>query len=244
MFKALKIAIIQAGDDKSWRVRHELAKIFPKIIENFGTQINELIPTYGNLIKDSEMEVRHMALEGLNYVLKHINAEKITISIIPNILQLQNESSTHVKALIGQGLGPIAKAVGYTVFNSKLGFMIEQLIKDENTDVKLGIAKSLYDIFVTSEGQLLTSTNNSIAVLLKDVKSWRLRETMFEVVAKLGIHFGPEIFKSHFDTLFFLYLTDLVSNVREDVLKYLEVITFITSSYCVESSEINGLFQL
>ena len=26
-------------------------------------------------------------------------------------------------------------------------------------------------------------------VLLKDVKSWRLRETMFEVIAKLGVHF-------------------------------------------------------
>jgi len=51
------------------------------------------------------------------------------------------------------------------------------------------IAKSLYDIFVASEGQLLTSTNNLITVLLKDVKCWRLRETMFEVVAKLGAHF-------------------------------------------------------
>jgi glucose-6-phosphate-specific signal transduction histidine kinase len=84
------------------------------------------------------MEVRHVALEGLNSIIKHINAEKITISIIPNILSLQNESSTHVKALIGKGLGIIAKTVGYTVFNSKLGFIIEQLIRDENSEVKLG----------------------------------------------------------------------------------------------------------
>lgn len=84
------------------------------------------------------MEVRHVALEGLNSVLKHINAEKISISIIPNILSLTNESSHQVKYLIGQGLGPIAKAVGYNVFNSKLGFMVDQLIKDESTEVKLG----------------------------------------------------------------------------------------------------------
>ena len=84
------------------------------------------------------MEVRHVALEGLNNIMKHIGAEKITISIIPNILALQNESSHHVKAFIGEGLGPIAKAVGYTTFNTKLGFMIEQLVKDENADVKLG----------------------------------------------------------------------------------------------------------
>jgi hypothetical protein len=47
----------------------------------------------------------------------------------------------------------------------------------------------MFDIFVASDGQLLTSTNNLIAVLVKDIKCWRLRETMFEVIAKLGAHF-------------------------------------------------------
>jgi hypothetical protein len=108
------------------------------LIEGLGSQLNELIPTYGNLIKDCEMEVRHAALEGLNQILKHVNSEKVVISIIPNILSLQNESGSHVKAYIGEGLGPIAKVVGYTVFNSKLGFLIELLIKDENSEVRLG----------------------------------------------------------------------------------------------------------
>ncbi len=84
------------------------------------------------------MEVRTAALEGLIPILKHVNAEKVVISIIPNILALQNESSHHVKAYIGEGLGPIARLVGYTVFNSKLGFMIELLIRDENAEVRLG----------------------------------------------------------------------------------------------------------
>jgi hypothetical protein len=84
------------------------------------------------------MEVRHAALQGLNQILKHVNSEKVVISIIPNILALQNESGAHVKAFIGEGLGPIAKVVGYTVFNSKLGFLIEILIKDDNPEVRLG----------------------------------------------------------------------------------------------------------
>ena len=46
---------------------------------------------------------------------------------------------------------------------------------------------------------------------------------MFEVIAKLGAHFGPEVFKTHFDSLFFLYLTDAVANVRESAAKYLDV---------------------
>jgi len=51
---------------------------------------------------------------------------------------LQNETSYLVKALIGEALGSIAKYVGYNIFNSKLGFIIEQLIRDEKTEVRLG----------------------------------------------------------------------------------------------------------
>lgn len=89
--------VVAASDDKSWRVRHELAKIFPLLIDGFGNQINELVPTYSNLIKDSENEVKISALEGLQTVIKNINAEKVSMCIIPAILVISNESSTVVK---------------------------------------------------------------------------------------------------------------------------------------------------
>ena len=88
-----------AGDDKSWRVRHELARIFPLLIEGFGNQINELVPTFGTLIKDSETEVRLVALEGLNKVIRYVNSDKVAACIIPSILSLQNESSVNVKCM-------------------------------------------------------------------------------------------------------------------------------------------------
>lgn len=88
--------VVAASDDKSWRVRHELAKIFPLLIEGFGNQINELVPTFANLIKDSETEVKIAALEGLDTVIKNISSDKVTVCIIPAILSLSNESF-HVK---------------------------------------------------------------------------------------------------------------------------------------------------
>lgn len=88
--------LVAASDDKSWRVRHELAKIFPSLIDGFGSQINELIPTFANLIKDSETEVKIAALEGLDSVIKQISSEKVTVCIIPVILSLTNENF-HVK---------------------------------------------------------------------------------------------------------------------------------------------------
>lgn len=89
--------VVAASDDKSWRVRHELARIFPELIDGFGSQINELVPTFSNLIKDGETEVKIAALEGLNKVIENINSEKVSICIIPSILMLSGEGSPHVK---------------------------------------------------------------------------------------------------------------------------------------------------
>ena len=89
--------VVAASDDKSWRVRHELAKIFPTLIDGFGSQINELVPTFANLIKDSETEVKIAALEGLETVIRNISSDKVTVCIIPAILSLNTESSAQVK---------------------------------------------------------------------------------------------------------------------------------------------------
>jgi len=130
--------VVAASEDKSWRVRHELAKIFPNLIDGFGAQINELVPTFANLIKDSEVEVKIAALEGLEIVINYISSEKVSVCIIPAILSLSSESSVQVKALVGESLGPIARSVGYSTFNTKLTTTMETLMKDENADVRLG----------------------------------------------------------------------------------------------------------
>lgn len=66
--------------------------------------------------------------------------------------------------------------------------VLDWLMKDENSEVRLGLTRSLFDIYVTSEGQLLPSTSNILGVLLKDTQ-WRIRETVIEILAKLGQHF-------------------------------------------------------
>jgi serine/threonine-protein phosphatase 2A regulatory subunit A len=130
--------VVAASEDKSWRVRHELSRIYPQLVDGFGLQINELVPTLGSLIKDSEMEVRLIALEGLSQVILSINSEKVNICIIPALLALSNESSFHVKSVIGECLGPVARSVGYNIFNNKLSSFLDTLMKDENAEVRFG----------------------------------------------------------------------------------------------------------
>ena len=206
--------IVAASEDKSWRVRNELAIIFPQFIEYFGSQINELVPTLSNLIKDSETEVKISALKSLNLLIAKISSDKIQACVIPSLRGLNNESSKEVKANVGESFGPIAKIIGYSSFNTNLGVMMDTLMKDENADVRLGVAKSMYDIFVSSEGSLLTSTNSLLGTMQKD-SQYRIRETVYETLAKLGANYGLEVFKSSIESLFFNYLNDNVASVRE-----------------------------
>lgn len=177
--------VVAASEDKSWRVRHQLAKIFPQLIDGFGSHISELVPTLANLIKDSETEVKLAALEGVPQVIRNVSSEKVTISIVPALLSLNNETSHSVRSCIGECLGPIAKSIGYNVFNQKLSSTLDSLMKDENAEVRLGVTKSLLDIFQASEGTLIGSIGTILGTMLKD-NQYKIRETVYETLAKLG----------------------------------------------------------
>ena len=71
--------------------------------------------------------------------------------------------------------------------------ILDLLMKDENSEVRLGLTRSLFDIYVASEGQLFPSTSNILGLLLKDTQ-WRIRETVIEIMSRLGQHF-VRIFK-------------------------------------------------
>mmetsp|Transcript_2583 Transcript_2583/g.2647 ORF Transcript_2583/g.2647 Transcript_2583/m.2647 type:complete len:179 (-) Transcript_2583:104-640(-) len=54
---------------------------------------------------------------------------------------------------------------------------------------------------------------------------YKIREKIIVTLAKLGVAYGLEIFKVHLETLFFNYLTDSVSSVRETGVTALEMLT-------------------
>lgn len=86
-------------------------------------------------------------------------------------------------------------------------------MKDENAEVRLGVTKSVYEIFIASEQSLLSSIPTIMGTFQKD-NQYKIRENIIITLAKLGVAYGLEIFKVHLETLFFNYLTDSVSSVR------------------------------
>ena len=228
--------INSASIDKSWRVRNELANLYPQFIDYFQNNPNlDLVQPICTLMKDSETEVKASALKALNQVITKLPADKVTSQIVPTLRGLNNESNKDTKANIGLLFGPISLIIGYTGFNANLGTMMDTLMKDENAEVRLGVAKSMYDIFCSSDGSLLSSTNSFLGTMQKDAQ-YRIRECVYDTLAKLGIKYGLEVFKNNIEGLFFNYLTDNVASVREIGIKSLSALikqfgtTWVTSS--------------
>ena len=213
--------INSASIDKSWRVRNELAKLYPQFIDYFQNNPNlDLVQPICTLMKDSETEVKASALKALNQIISKLPSDKVNTQIVPTLRGLNNESNKDTKSNIGLLFGPISRIIGYTGFNANLGTMMDTLMKDENADVRLGVAKSMYDIFVSSDGSLLSSINSFLGTMQKDAQ-YRIRECVYDTLAKLGIKYGLEVFKNNIEGLFFNYLTDNVASVREIGIKSL-----------------------
>ena len=208
-------SINNASIDKSWRVRKELANLYPKFINYLQNNPNiDLVQPLRTLMLDSETEVKASALKALNQIITKLPKEKIISQIVPALRGLNNESNKDTKSNIGLLLGPISKIIGYQTFNSNLGSMMDSLIKDDNAEVRLGIAKSMFDIFESSDGSLLSSINSFLGTLQKDNK-YRIRECANETLGKLGIKYGLEVFEKNIEGLFFNYINDKVASVRE-----------------------------
>ena len=216
--------ITNASVDKSWRVRNELANLYPQFIDYFTNNSNiDLVTPICTLMKDSETEVKTSALKALNAVIKKLPADKVSSIIVPTLRGLNNESHKDTKANIGLSFGPISRIIGYNGFNTNLGVMMDSLMKDENAEVRLGIARSMYDIFISSDGALVSSINALLGTMQKDTQ-YRIRECVYETLAKLGANYGLELFKSNIEGLYFNYITDTVASVRDVAIKTLPIL--------------------
>lgn len=147
--------------------------MFPELLGFLGSHINELLPTFGNLIKDPEIEVKDAAIEGIAKVMQKALPEKVIACIIPAVLTLQDEGNIQVKAHTGKALGSIASNVGFSVFQSKLTTLMDALIKDDNNEVKMGcfcysvLAKACMRFTLQVKGFCLTAL---IAILEHSLK--------------------------------------------------------------------------
>lgn len=142
VIKEILLSVLNnASEDKSWRVRLNLAKKFSLISESFGNEIinSSLIQIFSTLLKDVEVEVRIAATSNIRSILNNLTVEKINTYIIPNLTYLYNDTNPHVKSGLAAILGDICVIIGKEGTENKLFSIAVELMKDNDTDVKVEI---------------------------------------------------------------------------------------------------------
>lgn len=157
--------LLGAAEDKSWKVRLSFAKNFAGFADSFGKEItdNNLIQTFILLLKDDEPEVKLAAINNTSDCLKNVSADKINNLVFPTIQNSYSESSSQFKAGVGMALCDIASIVGKSHTIEKIIPILEELLKDENSDVKLNVVNDIKKI-ANVVGDYLIGTQ-----LLKDL---------------------------------------------------------------------------
>lgn len=109
----------------------------------------------------------------------------------------------------------MAQIIGKETTQTKILPILLELLKDENSDVKLNVVSGLVKIANVVNLDLLTSQLlNSLSNMTKDGQ-WRVRMSVFELIADLSIIYGKEIYQKQLSNIFMGYLTNTAASVRQ-----------------------------
>lgn len=86
------------------------------------------------------------AINNTSDCLKNVSVDKINNLVFPTIQNSYSESSSQFKAGVGMVLCDIASYIGKSNTIEKIIPILEELIKDENSDVKLNVVNDIKKI--------------------------------------------------------------------------------------------------
>ena len=93
--------------------------------------------------------------------------------------------------------------------------MLQELVKDEHYEVKMGVLSELQIVATVVGPDLVTSTLlMSLATLIKEQK-WRVRMAVIQLTANLAKEFGKDFYAKNLEPIFLQFLTDNAASVRD-----------------------------
>ena len=209
-------SLLNAGEDKSWKVRLCFARNFAKFAEAFGSDItnNNLVQTFNLLLNDNEPEVKNAAINSLSKSFVSLSEEKICNILLPTLQATYADAQVAFKAGVGLALCEMAPIIGKSYcMNTTLPILCE-LLRDDNSEVRLNVASNLHKLSAVVGKELLNpSLLNQLSSLTKDGQ-WRVRMAIFDFIGIVGGDVGRETFNTNLEAIFFQYLDNNAASVR------------------------------
>lgn len=208
--------LLAAGEDKSWKVRLSFSKNFAEFAKSFGKEItdNNLIQTFCLLLNDSEFEVKLAAIHSIEKCIQIISMEKITNLMLPTLQNAYPDGTAQFKAGTATAISAISECVGKDMTIQKICPILLELLKEDNSEVKLCVVEGLMKV---AKIVGLDNLQNIISILVNMTKEgqWRVRMAVFELFGNLGLHFGQEQFTKNIEQHFMSYLSNTAAAVRQ-----------------------------
>lgn len=222
-------------DDRSWRVRLTLAKLFDQVSGAFGADTT--LPWLVSLLKDQELEVRKEAVKTMKPCIekKLLTQDQLQRSLLPMLPDMASDGAQAVRVEVAGVLGPMIVAVGKQLTQTNILPIMTDLMKDEFHDVRLNAVKHTglmcETLGMTTETQTLL---NNIQGLIMD-NQWRIRHSVVQQVPKLAGLFGVDMFQSKLEHLFISSLSDSVHSVRNAAIEnHKDIATAFGDKWTVE----------
>ena len=219
--------IIQMTGDKSWRVRHHLAKSFANLAEAVGKDISDtsLISIFSTLLRDPENEVRIAAVQSLKKFVLCLNVDKI-----PQIFAYLQSLAKDTMPLVRMGVCEVLQVVlvqdvdqmGKDVSKTKILPIVAELVQDKDTEVKIETMKIL-PLWTKWVGPFVIEQIGSggLAVVLES-NNWRIRMAILDAFIAMAIELkNLKIFDKFVKKVVIGGIHDKVFQVRKQVIKSL-----------------------
>lgn len=199
--------------DKSWRIRYVLLENIEKLaakIESFKPLMREIL----GLIKDSEAEVRALAISQLGILLNKLPKNEIN-EIIPCFDGLSQDCSFHVRLALLQTLCKIGKFVDYQVSIQKVFPLINNLIRDENFEVRMGFAENFALFNQNISDKCVLSFSIPIIMQMMNDPRWRIRLKIVESLPSVANILGSVQFTEQISAPLMKWVEDPAFGVRQ-----------------------------
>lgn len=232
--------VLSMFDQKSWRTRYVIANAMPRILVASQTNSKkQLIDAYIKLFKDEETEVSVAAIENLRESVKYIDPEDVVNKIIPILKDIVISPILEIKVALAGSILHLVPIIGKNYSNEHIKEILVQLLKDENSTVKVELFRYQEPLsHVIASSNLLSILNPVMKELIND-KDWRVREKGLKAydvyLSKLGEEYCSsenvgEILKS--------LMSDKVYIVRR---RAIELVRDLCTLFGVKWTEKNGL---
>mmetsp|Transcript_12485 Transcript_12485/g.27112 ORF Transcript_12485/g.27112 Transcript_12485/m.27112 type:complete len:688 (+) Transcript_12485:154-2217(+) len=218
------LPVVRGGcADLSWRVRHNLAKVFSTVTGSLGfvgpkhaARQTEVFQFFASLLQDNEAEVRAATVENIARMAQLGGAELFQKHIAHLLPALADDLVMEVRSKLAQTLmdccdPAICNTLTDDIILEDFKPLLENFLNDEFAEVQLHILTKLSRV-----SHLLGKMDVVVSSILQMSKAqnWRVREAVGRLLPFLAEARGVAFFQDHLLDPWLKIMSDQVADVR------------------------------